>query len=125
MNTLGYEQRKLNKAIINGRTLDLSYVNESIEALSDKYIKQGAVTMQFKVIDAGLSFDYPAVFKVEHATITEVLCFTATYMGQAAEGEIIEVSGFLEESNNGHQRVIVGSSREAPGEYIKVISCHH
>jgi hypothetical protein len=36
-------------------------------------------------------------------------------------GETIEIAGMLEEDEHGNQRIVVGSSREAQGEYIKVI----
>jgi hypothetical protein len=32
------------------------------------------------------------------------------------------VSGFLEQDEKGQKRIVVGSSREAAGEYLKVIS---
>lgn len=120
-----HEQRKFNKAVINGRKFDLNYVNKAPVTALGKYKKHGKLTLQCKVTDASLTFDYPAIYKIGHPTISEVLCFTATYMGQATEGEMIEVSGFLEDADNGHQRVIVGTNREAPGEYIKVIQCHN
>jgi len=34
---------------------------------------------------------------------------------------LIEIAGMLEEDEYGNQRIVVGSSREAQGEYIKVI----
>jgi len=49
------------------------------------------------------------------------VCYTATYTGQAEQGERIEVAGQLEVSNTGLVRILVGSSREAEGEYIKVL----
>jgi hypothetical protein len=74
------------------------------------------------VTDAALAFDSPSVYKVErgNSRIKEVLSYTHTYAGQALEGEKIEVCGFLEEARDGRCRVIVGTTREARGEYIKV-----
>ena len=68
-------------------------------------------------------FDYPARYRLDHNEIVEALSFTPTYNGQAFTGETVEISGVLEESGDGCRRIIVGSSREAPGEYIKVLSC--
>jgi len=51
-----------------------------------------------------------------------VLCYTATYTGQAEKNEWIEVSGALEIGSDGRQRILVGSTREAKGQFIKVIS---
>jgi len=114
-----HEQRKLNKALINGRKFDLSLVVS--ESTQETYQKQGKRTLQARVIDAQYAFDYPARFIIEHKEIAEVVCFTATYTGQAELGEQIDVSGMLEVSSSGVCRLIVGSSREAAGEYIKVI----
>ena len=72
-------------------------------------------------MDAQHAFDYPAKFLIAQGKISEVVCYTATYTGQAEQGEMIEVSGQLEVSSNGLQRILVGSTREAQGEYIKVL----
>ena len=40
---------------------------------------------------------------------------------QVETGEWVEIRGMLEEAENGARRIVVGSSREARGEYIKVI----
>jgi hypothetical protein len=79
--------------------------------------------LQCKVIDDAHAFDYPAEFKIDHPQISSIVSFTATYTGQAVTGEMIEVAGVLEQSEHGVKRIVVGSSREALGEYIKVIHC--
>ena len=81
----------------------------------------GNVVLQCRVIDDEYAFDYPAVFKIDHHELDAVVCFTATYTGQAVKGELIEVSGQIERSSTGIKRIVVGSSREANAEYIKVI----
>jgi uncharacterized protein len=69
------------------------------------------------VKDASLAFDNPAVYEIEHDSITRVLSFTHTYSGQARAGETIEACGVVEE--HGDERwLIVGTTREARGEYI-------
>ena len=73
------------------------------------------------MVDDTRGFDYPAEFKIDHPQITAVVSFTATYTGQAVNGETVAVSGVLEQSEQGVKRIVVGSSREAQGEYIKVI----
>lgn len=117
-----HEQRKLNKAIINGRKFDLSLLSPTPPITPHNYRKLGKINLECRVTNASLAFDYPAVFKISHPVISEVVCFTATFIAQAVEGELIAVAGLLEEAEDGRQRVIVGSSREAPGEYIKVIA---
>jgi len=116
-----HEQRKYNKALVNQRKFDLSLLTLSEESEQKKFQKQGIQRVQAKVVDAQYSYDYPTKFLIEHEQVSEVLCYTATYTGQAEQDEWIEVSGQLEVSSTGVARLIVGSSREAEGEYIKVI----
>ncbi len=77
--------------------------------------------MQATVIDDSAAFAYPAEFAIDHDILTSIVSFTATYNGQAIKGERVEVSGIIEQAADGSQRIVVGSSREAHGEYIKVI----
>lgn len=115
-----HELRKHNKALVNGRKFDLSLLNDNVAEEGDCQ-KQGPITVRCRIIDDRYGFDYPARFSLDHPDIQAVICFTATYMGQAFNGEWVEVSGMLEQSANGLLRIVVGSSREAKGEYIKVI----
>jgi predicted nucleotidyltransferase/beta-phosphoglucomutase-like phosphatase (HAD superfamily) len=116
-----HERRKCNKAVINGRKFDLNFIDHGASPEPIAYQKCEPITLQCKVIDDVYAFDYPAEFKIDHHQISSVVSFTATYTGQAIAGEIIEVSGVLEQSEHGVKRIVVGSSREAHGEYIKVI----
>lgn len=116
-----HEQRKANKAIINGRKFDLNFINDRAVGDSDDYQKTGPISLQCQVIDDTYGFDYPAEFKIDHEHIDSIISFTATYTGQALRGETVQVSGMLEQSSQGRQRIIVGSSREARGEFIKVV----
>ncbi len=117
-----HEQRKFNKALINGRKFDVSLINPCASP-STRYQKCGAITLQAQVIDDTAAFDYPAEFKLNHPHIDSVVSFTATYTGQAVKGETVEVSGLVEQNSQGVKRIVVGSSREAHGEYIKVMQC--
>ncbi|MDD5462251.1 MAG: hypothetical protein PHG00_11575 [Methylococcales bacterium] len=122
-----HERRKTNKAIINGRKFDLSCShtphesNNSERSEAASYQKCGMMTLQCTVIDDTHAFDFPAEFKVDHKHIEAIVCFTATYTGQAVKGETVEVSGTVEQTPSGIRRIVVGSTREAHGEYIKVI----
>ncbi len=116
-----HERRKGNKAVINGRKFDLNFIDCCARAEAVRYQKCGAMTLQCRVIDDVRAFDYPAEFKVDHQQVDSIVSFTATYTGQAVSGEWVEVSGVLEQSEQGSQRIVVGSSREAHGEYVKVI----
>lgn len=117
-----HERRKFNKAIIMQRKFDLSLVDASQKLSSEiQYKKLTPIVLKAQVTDATLAYDYPAEFIIRHAEISSIVCYTATYTGQAQTGEWIEVSGLLEQANDGIKRIVVGSSREAHGEYIKVI----
>ena len=118
-----HERRKYNKALIKGRKFDLNFVDGQIQSEKTNYKKCGGMVLQAKITEDKYSFDYPALYTIEHETIKTVVCFIATYTGQAVTGETVEISGLLEQAEDGGQRIVVGSSREAPGEYIKVISC--
>ncbi len=118
-----HERRKCNKAVINGRKFDLNFIDHEAGAETVNYRKIGTITLQCRVSDDTFGFDYPAEFKIDHERIGSIVSFTATYTGQAVSGETVAVSGVLEQSEQGFQRIVVGSTREAHGEYIKVIRC--
>jgi predicted nucleotidyltransferase/beta-phosphoglucomutase-like phosphatase (HAD superfamily) len=118
-----HERRKCNKAVINERKFDLNFIDHGASPEPIVYQKCEPITLLCKVIDDTHAFDYPAEFKIDHPQISSVVSFTATYTGQAIAGEMVEVSGVLEQSEHGVKRIVVGSSREAHGEYIKVIQC--
>jgi hypothetical protein len=50
-----------------------------------------------------------------------VISYTHTYSGQALPTEIIEASGIVEEVGN-MKRLVVGTSREPKGEWIKSLT---
>ena len=116
-----HEKRKYNKAVINGRKFDLNFIDTSTRAKALTHQKRGRVTLQCRIIDDARAFDYPAEFFVDHEVIHSVVSFTATYTGQAFNGEMVEISGVLEQNETGIKRIVIGSTREAHGEYIKVV----
>ncbi len=119
-----HESRKYNKAVIDGTKFDIGMVclADEIEIDQNQYKKQGMRTIKTTVVDDRRAFDFPANYKVDDE-IAEIISFTHTYVGQAEKGETIEVSGAVERNiATGKCRLIVGSSREAAGEYIKVIN---
>ncbi len=120
-----HEYRKHNKASIDGTKFDLGMVCLSSELQNDdqQYQKQGIRTITTKVLDDLRAFDFPAVYLVDDELTPEILSFTHTYVGQAKNNELIEVSGAVEcNIATGKCRLIVGSTREAENEYIKVIN---
>ncbi|MDB2704970.1 hypothetical protein N9Y67_00355 [Pseudomonadota bacterium] len=118
-----HESRKWNKASIQGTKFDIGMVclPDEIERDEQQYQKQGKRTFITKVLDDYRAFDFPAVYIVDDDQVSEVISYTHTYVGQARDGETIEVSGAVEQdSETGKCRIIVGSNREASGEFIRV-----
>ena len=117
-----YERRKFNKIICNRIKIDVSLAVQSDEYLPEypPYKKINHMSLVAKVSDDRYSYDYPARYQVMHDQVSEVVSYTATYVGQALSGEEIEVSGYLEEDAKGNRRLLVGTSRSAQGEYIRV-----
>lgn len=122
-----HEKRKRNRGVIGDTYFDILYVRDwaEIELLdSSIYVRgerKGYAKITAEVKDASFSFDSPAIYKIEHPEIKEVLCFTHTYTGQALEGEQIEARGVVEKAGDG-TRLVVGTTREAKGEWIKSLS---
>lgn len=118
---LRHEQRKYNKAAFEGTKFDLTLVHPGAHP-HRRYRKRGLIQLRAEVLDAEAAFDYPARYQLNHPDIHEALSFTNTYAGQALPGETVEISGHLEQADDGLLQIVVGSSREAPGEYIRVVS---
>lgn len=117
---LFHEQRKFNKGVYQGTKFDLTLVTEQKKRPLPS-TKIGQIRLVARVIDSSESFAYPSVYRIEHPEIREIHCYTQTYCGQAEQGEWIEVSGIVEQTEDGERRLIVGTSREALGEYICVV----
>lgn len=118
---LWHERRKHTKGAIDGTKFDLILVEDDREEDPRPWRKLGQKILQATVTDASAAFATPARYCLDHPEIPVALCFTATYLGQAKRGEKVEISGQVEISPDGERRMIVGASREAPGEYIRVI----
>jgi predicted nucleotidyltransferase len=84
------------------------------------YRKQGMVSLKAIITDDSKAYDYPASYLIDHPEIHQILSYSATYAGQACYGESIEARGVVEKSLSGHCRLLVGASREATGQYLKV-----
>lgn len=116
-----HEQRKWNRGQIEGTYFDILYTR-SYDELKSAYPGKGTVigkqTIEAKVVDASLSFDNPAIYEIEHESVSRVLSFTHTYSGQALAGETIEACGVCEQHGN-ERWLVVGTTREAKGEYIR------
>ena len=115
-----HEERKWNRGQIEGTYFDILYTR-SYDNLAgvpgDKGSVIGPMTIEAEVTNASLAFDNPALYIVDHESVSRVLSFTHTYSGQALEGEIIEARGICEQHGN-ERWLVVGTTREARGEYI-------
>jgi predicted nucleotidyltransferase len=118
---LWHERRKFNKGLVAGTKFDITLVGENLPLESGPVRKLGSMVVRATVADARHAFDHPALYRLDHPEVREALSFTATYAGQAEAGEAVEIAGILEETESGRRRIVVGSSREAPGEYIRCL----
>jgi predicted nucleotidyltransferase len=119
-----HEIRKDNRGEIGGVYFDLLYTRP-YDALDPSPARKGPVcgkmTIEATVTDSSLSFDSPARYLVDHDEIQRVLSFSHTYTGQARKGELIHARGICEE-HGGERWLIVGTTREARGEFIRSLS---
>jgi predicted nucleotidyltransferase len=115
-----HEVRKWNRGQIDGTYFDILYTR-SYDELKNVPTGKGKVigmrTIEAEVTDASLAFDSPAIYEVEHESVKRVLSFTHTYSGQALTGETIEACGICEQHGD-EQWLVVGTTREARGQYI-------
>ncbi len=129
-----YENRKHNRGIIDGTLFDILQTRDWDEITgsygSIRYEPMGIIEVECTVKDALAAFDNPAVYKVDdlktikgpEVPVTEIVSYTHTYAGQAREGENIIARGKLEKfigEKKGY-RLVVGTTRESIGEYIKL-----
>lgn len=120
-----HERRKYNKAAIEQTKFDISLLTADRWQDLLHYRKHGRHRLQTTIADDRERFDYPARYKLDHPSIHEAVSYTATYAGQALQGEGVEIQGQLEVSSVGHLRIVIGTNRESPDEYIKVLPPEH
>ncbi len=106
---LWHEKRKGNIGVIGGTLFNLLLVGESLEL--PPALPQGKVKIKCNVSNDEHSFNIPSILGVNRDMVSSIVCFTHK----------IEVSGVLEKTMDGDFRIVVGTSREAPGEYIRVL----
>jgi uncharacterized protein len=116
-----HERRKANKAVFEGTKFDLSNVNPEPRPSPSVWTKIGGAKLEAIVTDSAAAFDSPAIYLIDHAEVSEIRVHTHTYVGQALAGEMIEAAGQLERDETGRLSLMIGSSREAPGEYLRVV----
>lgn len=116
-----HEMRKGNRGMIGGTYFDLLFTRDWSQispTLPGEVIGRRKIVAE--VLDAEFSFDSPAIFKLDHE-VGEIFCYSHTYAGQALPGETVEAMGMVERTPTG-QRLVVGTTREAKGEWIKSLT---
>jgi len=115
-----HERRKYNKAAIDRTKFDISLLTPGRWEDLLRYRKHRRISLTARIDDDRGRFDYPARYRLDHPAVKEVVSYTATYAGQARQGEQVEIQGQLEISSLGHLRIVIGTDREASHEYLKV-----
>jgi predicted nucleotidyltransferase len=129
-----YENRKHNRGVLEGTLFDILQTRDWNEIKGKygaiRYEPMEFIEIECTVTDSLAAFDNPAVYKIDklkiingpEVPISEVASYTHTYAGQAREGERIIARGKLEKviGKNINYRLIVGTSRESIGEFIKL-----
>jgi predicted nucleotidyltransferase len=117
-----HEKRKGNRGMIDGTYFDLLFVRDWRQIQPQAPGRAiGQRRIEAKVIDAEFAFDSPAILRLDHDEVKEIFCYSHTYAGQALPGETGEACGMLEETPDG-QRLVVGTTREARGEWIRSLT---
>ncbi len=117
-----HEKRKGNRGMVEGTYFDLLFTREWNQIQTQPTGKPGGERrLEARVTNADFAFDSPAIFHLDHPEVKEIFCYSHTYAGQALPGETIEAKGVLEETAQG-LRLVVGTTREARGEWIKSLT---
>ena len=131
-----YENRKANRGTINGTLFDILATkdyNEIEGKWGDTvYEPQGRARIECDIVSALQAFDNPSLYTVENVkvlegedfAISEVVSFTHTYAGEVVDGEHAVAKGKVEkvivDGKHSHYRLVVGTTREAIDEYLKL-----
>ena len=127
-----HESRKINRVVFRDRRIDVMSARNCREIEGSfgesQYTSLGKVTATGQAGDCSLGWDYPARYAVTDCRagnheVEEVVSFTHTYVDQIRKGERALFRGILERvsGKRRYHRILVGTSREAPGEFIKVL----
>ncbi|MCL7411049.1 MAG: nucleotidyltransferase domain-containing protein [Methanosarcinaceae archaeon] len=118
-----HEKRKGNRGMVDGTYFDLLFVRDwdQIKEPIQRGKDIGTLKIEATVTNSDFAFDSPSVYKVDHEEIDHVLSYTHTYAGQALVGEVIEAQGVVEQVED-MKRLVVGTSREPKGEWIRSLT---
>ena len=118
-----HELRKGNRGMVEGTYFDLLFVRDwdQLPVRQERGVDMHRCTITARVTSADLAFDNPAVYEIDHPIISEILCYTHTYAGQALAGEMVEARGMMEQVG-GTRRLVVGTSREPDDEWMRSLT---
>lgn len=131
-----YENRKSNRGTINGTLFDI-LATKNYDEIEGKwgdpiYEPLGISKIECDIKSALGAFDNPSLYTIENVEvlegvevpISEVVSFTHTYAGEVIDDEHVIAKGKVEkviyENGSQHYRIVVGTTREAIDEYIKL-----
>ena len=131
-----YENRKANRGTINGTLFDILATKDydEIEGTwgDTVYEPQGIAQIECDIVSALGAFDNPSLYTIENVEVIdgvdvplkEVVSFTHTYAGEVVDGEHVVAKGKVEKvivnGEFSHYRIVVGTTREAIDEYLKL-----
>lgn len=131
-----YENRKANRGTINGTLFDILATKDycEIEGVwgEPRYEPLGIAQIECDIVSALGAFDNPSSYTIENlkildgveAPISEVVSFTHTYAGEVVDGEHVIAKGKVEKviysDKDDYYRLVVGTTREAIDEYLKL-----
>lgn len=96
-----HERRKGNRGMIEGTYFDLLFTRDYGQIAPQPQCPGeilGRRRIRALVLDAAFAFDSPAVYRLVHPEVAEILCYSHTYAGQAWPGETVEAEGVLEKT---------------------------
>ncbi|MDD6256835.1 MAG: DNA polymerase subunit beta [Methanobrevibacter boviskoreani] len=131
-----YESRKFNRGVIRNTLFDI-LCTRNLDEVEGKYgdtryEPQGIAEIECTITNSIQAMDNPAVYEITDVKlldgvdveITGLASFTHTYAGEVMEGERAVARGKVEkvitEGKKPWYRILVGSTRESIGEYIKL-----
>ena len=131
-----YENRKANRGTIDGTLFDILATRDYSEINGvwgdTVYEPLGIVKIECDIESALKAFDNPSTYTIKNAKViegeefdlSEVVSFTHTYAGEVVDGEHAIAKGKVEKvivnGKTSHYRLVVGTTREAIDEYLKL-----
>ena len=131
-----YENRKANRGTINGTLFDILATKDysEIEGIwgEPRFEPLGTAQIECDIVSALGAFDNPSSYTIENlkildgveAPITEIVSFTHTYAGEVVDCEHAIAKGKVEKviysDKDDYYRLVVGTTREAIDEYLKL-----